>query len=130
MSYQAPTVTVKIADGDYAFKADLRAYMALHEIQRSHPERFIPMYAVDEDGVQTDEIIGARMRMEPDALPDYFTACAARDAWRSTDFWKDMMEVAHPQELTNAWQAIDMLLTESQPNWEADEGSPFRGEQE
>ena len=131
MSYQAPEVTVVIQNGEYTFKADLRAYMALHEIQRTHPERFIPMFGVDDEtGEQSQEVVGARMRMAPEALPDYFAAVSADSAYRNADYWAQMLEVTHPQELTNAWQAIDLLLTESQVDWEEDDQSPFRDESE
>ena len=123
--YEAREVRVEVGGREHVFRADLRAYMNIHELIRG--DRDLMRHVVRREGDRPDgEIEEIRMRMTPENLPDYLAAVGDTTA----DEWRVLAQTAHPEALMTAWIAADNLLGQAQADWEKDDESPFRHEPE
>lgn len=120
--FQAPETTVDLGGLPYQFRADLAAYMRVHELAVSMPEEFIPVVVNGED-------VGTRMRMTPANAACYLEAFYA--GGNQLD-WPGILAYAHPMEVLAAWNAVNELLDKAESDWnpEKADSSPFRSEPE
>lgn len=116
--YEAKRMQIKIGKEEYEFVADLKAFMALNEMQISHPDWYET--TTDEDG----NLLTARLVMTPETMCGLFAAVSTHDE----AYWQDKQAQAHPQAFINAWMVADAMLTQAMVEWEESEEDPFREE--
>lgn len=115
--FQAPTEAVMLAGCEYTMRADLRAFMRIHEMVATEPERFVDVQLGA--GPET----AMRVEMTPANAPAYFAAFCD-DA---VD-WPSICRRAHPLEVLRAWGVCSELLSQVEADWQPESEPPFRSE--
>ena len=118
-AFTPPTAGVTLGGLHFTMKADLRAFMRIHELLATDPWRFVEVHRPDSDDP------ALRVEMTPANAPVYFAAFCDKPA-----NWEVVCADAHPLEVVRAWATCSELLSEVEEDWQPEGEAPFCAEPE